>query len=132
MSNNNGVNISNSAITALPGASNSSVILWDSTADPGKGTALARRRAFPNVSRATVRIYADQVVTLFAEDLVVGSTTWRVYNNGGAGDATTINTWFEKNILFIGDDHRIRVATVTAPTVWEVSVKLWTDPGLAQ
>jgi hypothetical protein len=132
MSLNNGINISNSAITSLPGASNSAVILWDSTADPGLGITLARRRASPNLSRATVRIYADQVVTLFAEDLARGSTTWRAYNNGGAGDATTINTWFEKNILFPGDDHRLRVVTVTAPTVWEVSVKLWPDPGLAQ
>lgn len=131
MSVSNGINISNSAITTVPGAS-ATVILWDSTIDPALGTTLARRRAYPNISRATVRIYCDQVVTFFAEDLAKISTTWRPFNNGGAGDATTINTWFEKNILFVGDDHRFRVVTVTGPTVWEVSVKLWLDPGLAQ
>lgn len=125
------IDISNSAITTVPGGS-ATVILWDSTADPGLGTTLARRRAYPKIARATVRIYCDQVVTFFADDLAKISTTWRPYNNGGAGDATTINTWFERNVLFEGDDHRLRVVTGTVPTVWEVSVKLWMNPALAQ
>ncbi len=125
------INISNTAITTAPG-NNATTVLWDSTADPMTGTTLVRRRAH-KLSRATVRIYADQVVTLKANDLTRGSTTWRTYNNSGSGDATTANTWFEKNILFPGDDHQITVtAGATGPTVWECSVKLWTDPALAQ
>lgn len=132
MSVSNGINISNAGITTAPGTS-ATTTLWDSTADPMTGVTLTRRRAYPNVSRATVRIYADQVVTMKANDLTRGSTTWRTYNNSGSGDATTANTWFEKNILFIGDDHQITVtAGGTPPTVWEVSVKLWTNPSLSQ
>jgi hypothetical protein len=126
------INISNAAITTPP-LTVSTTVLWDSTADPGTGVTLARRRAWPSICRATVRIYADQVVTLKANDLSKNSTTWRTYNNSGAGDATTASTWFEKNILFVGDDHQITVtAGATPPTVWEVSVKLWTDPALSQ
>ncbi len=117
------VNISNAAITTVP-LLNTTVILWDSTADPGKGTTLARRRAYPRLRRAVVRIYADQIVTLRAKDLVVGSTTWRVYNGGGAGEPTAVNTYFERDILFTSDDHMIDVVITTAPTVWEVSVRL--------
>lgn len=131
MSDTSGINISNSAITTVP-AGSATVILWDSTAGLGTGTTLKHRRLYPQIARATVRIFADQVVTLFCEDLVVGSSTWRVYNNTGSGDATTINTWFEKDVLFPGDDHRLRVTTGTVPTVWEVSVKLWTERGLGQ
>lgn len=127
-----GVNISNAAITTVM-ANSGTAVLWDSTADPYTGVTLTKRRQYPHICRATVRVYADQVVTLFADDLSKQSTTWRTYNNSGSGDATTINTWFEKNILFVGDDHRIRlVAGGTAPTTYEVSVKLWFDPGLAQ
>lgn len=126
------IDISNAAITTAPGTS-ATTVLWDSTADPGTGVTLARRRAWPNVTRATVRIYADQVVTLKTNDLTKNSTTWRTYNNSGSGDATTANTWFEKNVLFVGDDHQITVtAGGTPPTLWEVSVKLWTDPALSQ
>lgn len=126
------INISNAAITTAPGASATTVV-WDSTADPGTGVTLARRRAWPSICRATVRIYADQVVTMKAQDLTKGSSTWRTYNNSGAGDATTINTWFEKNVLFVGDDHQITVtAGGTPPTVWECSVRLWTSADLSQ
>ncbi len=126
------INISNAAITTAPG-NNATTVLWDSTADPGTGVTLTRRRAWPNICRATVRIYADQIVTMKANDLTRGSSTWRTYNNSGSGDATTANTWFEKNILFVGDDHQITVtAGATGPTTWECSVKLWVDPTLSQ
>lgn len=127
-----GTNISNAAITTAPG-NNATTVLWDSTADPGKGTTLARRRVYPHVSRATVRIYADQVVTFKANDITAASSTWRTYNNSGSGDATTANTWFEKDVLFVGDDHQLTVtAGATGPTVWECSVKLWNDRALGQ
>lgn len=126
-----GINISNAAITTAPG-NNATTVLWDSTLD-FKGTTLQKRRQYPNVSRATVRIYADQVVTMKANDLTAGSSTWRTYNNSGAGDATTANTWFERDVLFVGDDHQITVtAGATGPTVWECSVKLWPDRALGQ
>ena len=125
------INISNAAITTAPG-NNATTVLWDSTID-FKGTTLQKRRQYPNVCRATVRIYADQVVTVKANDITAGSSTWRTYNNSGSGDATTANTWFEKDILFPGDDHQITVtAGGTGPTVWECSVKLWTSRALAQ
>lgn len=125
-------NITNANISTTPGQS-ATVILWDSTWGPDNLTSLTRRRAYPKVARATVRIFADQACTFFADDLARSSVTFRAYNNGGSGDATVANTWFEKNVLFVGDDHRLRVTTPAgAITVWEVSVKLWMDPGLAQ
>lgn len=123
--------ISNARITAVP-AGSATVILWDSTEDPGLGTTLARRRAYPNLARATVRIYMDQAATFFADDLAKISTTWRTYNGSGSGEAIAANTWFERDVYLMGDDHRLRVLTATVPTVWEVSVKLWTDKPLSQ
>ncbi len=117
------VNISNTAISTVP-LLNSTVVLWDSTAHPGFGTTLSRRRAYHGISRAIVRIYADQIVTFKHRDLTVGSTTWRVVNNAGSGEATAINTYFERDCLFIGDDMSLIVDIVTAPTTWEVSVQL--------
>jgi len=116
------VHISNSVITTVP-LLNTTVILWDSTAHPGFGTTLSRRRAFTHIRRAIVRIYADQIVTLRAKDLTVGSTTWRVFDSA----ATVVNTWFERDVLFGSDDHMLDVVVTTAPTTWEVSVRLVED-----
>ncbi len=117
------MHVSNAAISTVP-LLNTTVILWDSTADPAFGTTLARRRAFGGLRRAVVRIFADQIVTFRTKDLTVGSTTWRVYNGGGAGEATAVSTYFERDVLFPSDDHMIDVVVTTAPTVWEVSVRL--------
>lgn len=120
------IHVSNAVITTVP-ALNTTVILWDSTADYGTGTTLTQRRAYTYIRRAIVRIYADQIVTLRAKDLVVGSTTWRVVNGGGSGEATSVNTYFERDYLFASDDHMLDVVVTTAPTVWEVSVRLVED-----
>jgi len=116
------VHVSNSVITTVP-TLNTTVILWDSTAHPGFGTTLSRRRAFPQIRRAIVRIYADQIVTFRAKDLTAGSTTWRVFDSA----ATVVNTWFERDVLFGSDDHMLDVVVTTAPTTWEVSVRLVED-----
>ena len=131
MSSANDIHISNSVITTTP-AGSATVVLWDSTADPGLGTTLARRRAFPRIKRAVVRIYMDQAATFLAQDLAKNSTTWRTFNNSGSGDAITANTWFERDVLLVGDDHRLEVTTGTVPTVWEVSVRLSEDRPLGQ
>lgn len=124
------INVSNAVITTVP-AGSATVILWDSTADPGKGTTLTRRRAFTMIRRAIVRVYMDQNATLLLYDLPATSSTFRATN--GAGDAITANTWFEADVLFTSDDHKITIVTGTVPTVWEVSVRLVeADRGLGQ
>lgn len=129
--NSDDIHISNAVITTVP-AGATTVILWDSTADTGTGTTLSKRRAYPLVKRALVRVFMDQGATFLAQDLAKISTTWRTYNNNGAGDAIAANTWFEKDVLFTGDDHRLAITTGTGPTVWEVSVRLIPDRALGQ
>lgn len=118
--------VSNAAITTVPVA-NATQILFDSTADPGTGTTLARRRCFTQVRRVTVTILADQAVTFFFDSLVSGSTTWDTVNGSGSGEATTANTFFERDCFILGDDFRLKTTTTTAPTVWRVSVRLSTQ-----
>lgn len=118
------IHVSNAAITTVP-AGSATVVLWDSTADSGKGTTLTKRRSFPAVRRAIVRVYMDQAATFLAYDLVVGSNTFRAIN--GAGTAISASTWFEADVLFTSDDHKLVIATGTVPTVWEVSVRLVVD-----
>lgn len=120
-----------------PGAS-SSAILWDSTygllGTPGLNTqGPYRRMPWANHwKRALVTIMADQIVTLFARTLASGSTTWRTFNGGGAGEATTANVLFERDVYLMGDDVQLYIATTTAPTLWEVSIKLRPSAELAQ
>ena len=125
------INISNSAITTVPGAS-ATVILWDSTADTGKGTTLTLRRQFPHLKRALVRIFVDQQCTFFHDNLVNGSTTWRTTNGSGSGETIAASTYFERDCLLMADDTRLKVTTGTAPSVWEVSVRLIPERPLGQ
>jgi hypothetical protein len=128
------VHLSNTVITTAP-ASSSTVVLWDSTADPALGTTLARKRSFSRIRRAVVRIYADQIVTFKFSDRTAAASSWRIVNGAGAGEATTANTWFERDCLFTSDDHKleITIGAVTQITVWEVSVRLVEeDRGLGQ
>lgn len=122
---------SNAAIRTVPGGS-ATVVLFDSTADPGTGTTLTRRRAYGPAVRALVRIFMDQAATFFTADLTVGSSTFRVYNGNGAGEPIAANTWFERDVLLTSDDHKIYVTTVTGPAVWEVSLILNTERTVAQ
>lgn len=115
--------ISNAGISTIPAAS-SNITLFDTTAGHGTGTTLRTRRGYPKVRRAIVRVYTDQAATFFAQSLTVGSTTWRTYNGSGSGEAITANTLFERDVLFIGDDTLLYIATGTQATVWEVSVRL--------
>ena len=115
--------ISNDAIRNVPaGASN--IVLWDTTADPGKGTPFARRRTHPRVRRAIIRVQTDQAATFFAQNVTVNSIIWRTYNGAGAGEAIAANTFFERDVLCVGDDTRLMITTGTVPTLWEVSVRL--------
>lgn len=123
--------ITNTAISTVP-AGGATVILWDSTADPFTGTTLTRRRAHAKLVRATVKIFVDQAATFYCDDLSKISTTWRTFNGGGSGEAVAANTWFERDVFLVGDDHRLRVVTGTVPTVWEVSVKLHANKALSQ
>lgn len=120
---------------ANPGASANSV-LWNSTygllSTPVYNVVGPYRRTFGHFKRALVTIFADQIVTLFAQALVSGSTTWRTFNGSGSGEATTANVLFERDVYLMGDDAQLYIATTTAPTVWEVSVKLRGDAALAQ
>lgn len=126
------INISNSAITTVPGAS-ATIILFDSTADTGTGTTLARRRQWPTIKRAIVTILVDQNCTFFHDEITATSTsTWDTINGSGSGETITANTLFERDCRAIGDDFRLRVTTGTQPTVWRVSVRLTTDQALGQ
>jgi hypothetical protein len=115
--------LSNAAITTVPaGATN--VVLFDTTANPGTGVTFYRRRNHNRVRRGIVRVYTDQAATFFAQSVAFNSTNWRTYNGSGAGEAITANTFFERDVLFVGDDTRLTITTGTVPTVWEVSVRL--------
>lgn len=120
---------------ANPGAS-ANVPLWNTTyglvGTPVYNVVGPYRRLFGHPKRALVTILADQIVTLFAQTLASGSTTWRTFNGGGAGEATTANVLFERDIYLMGDDVQLYIATTTAPTVWEVSIKLRADAAIAQ
>lgn len=120
---------------ANPGAS-ANTPLWNSTygllGTPVYNVVGPYRRLFGHAKRALVTIFADQIVTLFAQTLASGSTTWRTFNGSGAGQATTANVLSEWDIYLMGDDVQLYIATTTAPTVWEVSLKLRADAALAQ
>jgi hypothetical protein len=122
---------------ANPGGS-STAVLWDSTygllGTPVLNTQGPYRRASwaNHYKRATVTIFADQIVTLFARTLASGSTSWRTYNGTGAGEATTASTFFERDIFLMGDDVQLYISTGTVPTTWEVSIKLRATAELVQ
>jgi hypothetical protein len=122
---------------ANPGNSGTA-ILFDSTymllgtpvlATPGPYRGMARW-----AKRATVTINVTaQNVTFFARTLASGSSSWRTYNGSGSGETVTAGTFFERDVLLIGDDVQLYIANgATAPTIWEVGIKLRSEPGLAQ
>lgn len=120
---------------ANPGAS-ANTPLWNTTygllGTPVYNVVGPYRRLFGHNKRALVTIYADQIVTLFAQMLAAGGTTWRTFNGSGSGEATAANVLFERDIYLMGDDVQLYIATTTAPTVWEVSLKLRSDAAIAQ
>lgn len=118
---------------ANPGL-NGTATLLDTTTLPNGATTLTNRGTLAKlgVRRALVTILADQVVTFKASTIATGSTTWRVYNGSGSGEATTANVFFERDVLLMGDDALLTIVCTTAPTVWEVTISLVTDRALAQ
>jgi len=110
-----------------PGAG-ATAILLDTTIK--NGTTLKQRGQFPAVKRVVVAAFIDQAATLFVDWLAAGSTTWRPYDP--AGYAITASTFFQKDVLLLGDDTRIRIVTGTAPTVWEVSGRQSQNRGLGE
>ena len=125
------IHVTNSAITTIPGAG-ATVVLFDTTANPGTGATLYIRRSMPDIKRAVVTIEMDQAATFFTSNLAATSSTFDVFNGGGAGEAIAANTFFARDVDFLGDDTKIYVVTVNAPTIWRVTVKLSTDRALAQ
>lgn len=117
-------------VTNTP-AGSATVILWDSTAG-ASGTTLVRRHGWPSLRRVVVSIFTDQAATFFADCITPNSSTWRTFNNGGAGEAVAANVLFQRDVFLFGADHRIRVVTGTVPTVWEVSVRITEDRALGQ
>ncbi len=102
-------------------------VLFDSTADTGTGTTLARRRAFADIDRAEVGAFVNQAMTFKLDMLEKDSTTWRTINGAGAGEVVAASTYFSRDNLVVSgfDDFRlILVAGATAPTTWEVTTKL--------
>jgi hypothetical protein len=122
---------------ANPGNSGTA-ILFDSTymllGTPVLNTPGPYRGMARNLKRALVSIYVTaQNVTLIARTLAAGSTSWRTYNGTGAGETVTASTYFERDVLLIGDDFQLYIANgATGPTVWEVGIKLRTEPALGQ
>ena len=123
--------VGGTAISTVP-AGSSTIVLWDSTKDPGTGVTLSIRKQYPELKRAVVRVFMDQTATFKANDLVSISSTWRTINGGGAGEPITASTWFERDVLFTAEDHQLVIVTGTVPTVWEVSVRLSTNRALGQ
>ncbi len=125
------INVRNDAIVTVPGGA-ATVVLFDTTAHPGTGVTLYARKQMPQIKRAIVTIEMDQAATFFTSNLVTSSSTFDVYNGGGAGEPIAANTFFERDVRFLGDDTKIHVVTVNAPSVWRVSVRLSTDQALGQ
>lgn len=116
---------------ANPGAGATAIVLDTTRVSVGGVlTTLGQRKGFPSVRRASVVAFIDQNATLFVDWLASGSVTWRPYD--AAGYAITASVFFQKDCLFLGDDTRIRIVTVTGPGVWEVSCRLSPDRGLGQ
>ncbi|HVZ89625.1 MAG TPA: hypothetical protein VHG72_21870 [Polyangia bacterium] len=111
---------------ANPGA-NATAVLYDSTLnETGSGISPGNK----SDRRAAIAAFLDQNATLKISFKTNGSTNWRPYNGtAGAGDTITANTPFTQDYLLYGDDIKIEIDTVTAPTVWEVSCRL--SPGRA-
>lgn len=114
---------------ANPGAA-ATAILLDTTLSPDGLTTLSKRKSMMQLRRAIVGAFIDQNATLFVDWLAPGSVTWRPYD--AAGYAITANTFFQKDCLCLGDDTRIRIVTVTGPTLWEVSIRGCPDRGLGE
>lgn len=125
------VHLAGSVFSTVP-AGSATVVLFDSTGDPATGVTLSRRKGYPEIKRAIVRIYMDQNATFNHNSLSLNSTTWRTINGSGSGQAVTANTLFELDCLFIGDDTQLTLVTGTVPTVWEVSVRLAHERALGQ
>jgi len=127
------INCSNAAITTIPGQS-ATVILFNSTADPGTGVVLTRRRAYGQVKRVTVRITTDQICQVFCEGLGRQSTTYRPVNGAGTDKPTAANVLFKRDYnVSDEDDFQIRVTTPAGViALWDVTVNLSTDRALAQ
>lgn len=117
---------------------NGTAILWDSTygllGTPVLNTQGGYRRIFnAHFKRALVTIFVDQAVTFLARTLASGSTSWRTFNGTGSGESVTASVLFERDVYLMGDDSQLYIlAGATPPTTWEVSIKLRSDPALAQ
>jgi len=106
---------------ANPGA-NGTAVVYDSTANNAQGGVVAGNKID---RRAAIAAYLDQNATLKVSFKASGSVNWRPYNGtAGAGDTITANTPFTQEYLLYGDDIKIEIDTVTAPTVWEVSCRM--------
>jgi len=116
---------------ANPGGSATAVLL-DTSADPATGVTLSRRGGMSEIRRAIVALFVDQSCTFFVDQLAQNSSTFRTTNGGGSGESVSASTYFERDNLFMGDDTKLRVVTGTAPTTWEVTIRLSPDRALAQ
>lgn len=122
---------------AVP-AGNGTAILWDSTygllGTPVLATPGPYRRTFNrHFMRGQVTIFADQPVTFFCRALANSSTTWRAWNNGGAGEVAAASTYFQRDVYLQGDDSQLYIlAGATPPTTWEITIRLRADPALGQ
>lgn len=122
------------ASPANPGAAGTATLL-DTTLGPkadGTQVTLAQRCAKLHVKRVEVCVTVDQNATFFTDWLDPTSTTWRTYNGNGAGEPITASTPFQRSVKCVGLDTRIRIVTVTAPTLWEVMGRVSRDQALGQ
>lgn len=111
-----------------PGASATATI-YDSGAPP------VGSRQVPGgaeVVRVRVAVFMDQAATFFCKWAAPGSSNLRTFNGGGSGEAISVNTFFERDVLMMPGRNQITIVTVTGPTVWEVGAELVDDQALAQ
>ena len=117
---------------ANPGL-NGDVILYDDGANmkqTGPGLpATEGQVASSDEKHIIVNIFANQIVTVFHEILLVPGGTWRAVN--GAGDATTASTLSDHDYYFRSGRNRIRLHTTTAPTTWEAGGRISCDRSAA-
>lgn len=83
--------------------------------------------------RAVVTIYANQDMTFKHNTLSSTSSTWRTQNGGGSGETVPASTPTEFDVLLYGHDNELTLtAGATAPTTFEVTIRLVKDRALGQ
>jgi hypothetical protein len=103
--------------------------LYEETAITLNGRGQNGERGF---SRIRVSAYLSHAATLYCAVKLPGSSTYRVWNGSGSGEAISATTYFQRDVLLQPGANKIYITTGTVPTTWEVAAELIEDQALAQ